>query len=159
MVILGQPRDDHDYLARCLLSFKQQGVAGVIYLDADTTSNALPEALQACPLPLVAVSQTLLTGHHDQVVRDNRQAASIATRYLIERGHRYIAYIGGQDNDLIRQQRLLGLFSTLEKNGMTVREEFAPACSDNTQAASIATRQLLEKIMPLPPCCATRLMQ
>lgn len=145
MVILGQPRDDHDYLARCLLSFKQQGVAGVIYLDADTTSNALPAALQACPLPLVAVSQTPLSGHHDQVVRDNRQAASITARYLIERGHRYIAYIGGQDNDLIRQQRLLGLYSTLEKNGMTVREEFAPACSDNTQAASIATRQLLEK--------------
>lgn len=66
MVILGQPRDDHDYLARCLLSFKQQGVAGVIYLDADTTSNALPAALQACPLPLVAVSQTPLSGHHDR---------------------------------------------------------------------------------------------
>ena len=35
------------------------------------------------------------SGHHE-VVRDNRQAASIAARYLIERGHRYIAYIGGQ---------------------------------------------------------------
>lgn len=145
MVFLGQPLNDSDYLDRCLLSFKQQGVAGVIYLDADTTSNTLPAALLRCPLPLVAVSQTPLTGNRDQVVRDNRQAASIAARYLIERGHRYIAYIGGQEDDLIRQQRLLGFYSTLEKNGMTVREEFAPACHDNTQAASIATRQLLEQ--------------
>jgi LacI family transcriptional regulator of maltose regulon len=29
-------------------------------------------------------------------MRDNRQAASLAVRYLIERGHRNIAYIGGR---------------------------------------------------------------
>ncbi|STS87402.1 maltose regulon regulatory protein MalI [Klebsiella variicola] len=45
MVILGQPRDDHDYLARCLLSFKQQGVAGVIYLDADTHQQCVARGL------------------------------------------------------------------------------------------------------------------
>jgi LacI family transcriptional regulator of maltose regulon len=36
MVFLGQPQNDHDHLERCLLSFKQQGVAGVIYLASDT---------------------------------------------------------------------------------------------------------------------------
>jgi DNA-binding LacI/PurR family transcriptional regulator len=36
MVFLGQPLNDHDHLERCLLSFKQQGVAGVIYLASDT---------------------------------------------------------------------------------------------------------------------------
>ena len=38
MVFLGQPQNDHDHLERCLLSFKQQGVAGVIYLASDTRS-------------------------------------------------------------------------------------------------------------------------
>ena len=127
MVFLGQPRDDGEYLERCLLSFKQQGVAGVIYLASNTAT--LPGPLLQYPLPLVIVSQTPLAESCNQVIRDNRQAASLATRYLIERGHRYIAYIGGQENDLIRQQRLLGF----------------PACSNDTQAVSVATRQLLEK--------------
>ena len=39
------------------------------------------------------------------VMRDNRRAN--AARYLIERGHRNIAYIGGREGCLIREQRLL----------------------------------------------------
>ena len=36
MVFLGQPLNDGEHLERTLLSFKQQGVAGVIYLASDT---------------------------------------------------------------------------------------------------------------------------
>lgn len=60
MVFLGQPQNDHDQLERCLLSFKQQGVAGVIYLASDTRTSTLPEKIRHCPLPLVVVSQSLL---------------------------------------------------------------------------------------------------
>lgn len=145
MVFLGQPQNDGEQLSRCLLSFKQQGVAGVIYLAANTLDTTLPEQIRQCPLPLVVVSQSLLDEPCNLVMRDNRQAASLATRYLIERGHRSIAYIGGQGNSLIRQQRLLGFHSALTQNGMIFRDESAPACSDDTQAASLVTRQLLEK--------------
>lgn len=143
MVFLGQPCDDRKYLERCLLSFKQQGVAGVVYLAS--SSATLPGPLLRYPLPLVIVSQTPLAERCNQVIRDNRQAASLATRYLIERGHRYIAYIGGQENDLIRQQRLLGFRSVLDKYGIAIRDEFMPVCRNDTQAVSIATRKLLEK--------------
>jgi LacI family transcriptional regulator of maltose regulon len=42
MVFLGQPLNDHEHLERSLLSFKQQGVAGVIYLASDTRTSTLP---------------------------------------------------------------------------------------------------------------------
>lgn len=145
MVFLGQPLNDDDHLERCLLSFKQQGVAGVIYLSSDNHAVALPEKIRQCPLPLVVVSQSLLDEKCNLVMRDNRQAANLATRYLIERGHRNIAYIGGQEGCRIREQRLLGFRSAITQNGLIYREESAPACSDNTQAAEWATRQLLEK--------------
>jgi LacI family transcriptional regulator of maltose regulon len=51
------------------------------------------------------------------VMRDNRQAANLAVRYLIERGHRNIAYIGGREGCLIREQRLLGFRSAMTQNG------------------------------------------
>lgn len=145
MVFLGQPLNDEEHLERCLLSFKQQGVAGVIYLAADAARATVPEQIRACPLPLVVVSQSLLDEPCDLVMRDNRQAANLATRYLIERGHRNIAYIGGSENNLIRQQRLLGFRSALTQYGLVTREEFTPACCDGTHAASHATRHLLEK--------------
>ncbi len=60
MVFLGQPLNDGEHLERTLLSFKQQGVAGVIYPASDTRAASLPEHIRHCPLPLVAVSQSLL---------------------------------------------------------------------------------------------------
>lgn len=144
MVFLTQPSDDPARLEQCLLSFTRQGVAGVIYLAADATRDTLPAIIENCTLPLVAVSQSPLQSARDVVMRDNRQAGSLATRYLIERGHRNIAYIGGSKTCLIRQQRLLGYQAALKQYGMPWREEFTPACADETHAASLATRALLE---------------
>lgn len=145
MVFLGQPLNDQEHLERCLLSFKQQGVAGVIYLSSDTWTPHLPEKIRQNPLPMVVVSQSLLEDKCNLVMRDNRQAANLATRYLIERGHRNIAYVGGQEGCLIREQRLLGFRSAMQQYGLVSREESTPACSDDTQAVSFTTRQLLEK--------------
>ena len=144
MVFLGQPQNEHEHLERCLLSFKQQGVAGVIYLASDAHRETLPTLIRQCSLPLVVASQTPIKDECNLVLRDNQQAASLATRYLIERGHRYIAYLGGRESDLIRQQRLVGFRQTLAKFGIACRDEFTPACDDDTWAASMATRQLLE---------------
>lgn len=145
MTFLGQPLDDDDHLERCLLSFKQQGVAGVIYLASDVTLARLPEKICRCPLPLVVVSQSLLDDPCNLVMRDNRQAASLATRHLIQRGHRNIAYVGGSENDQVRHQRLLGMHSALRQSGLALRDEFTPPCLESTDSVSRATRQLLEK--------------
>ncbi|EFH2974973.1 TPA: Mal regulon transcriptional regulator MalI [Escherichia coli] len=144
MVFLGQPKNEHEHLERCLLSFKQQGVAGVIYLASEAHRETLPVLIRQCPLPLVVASQSPIKDECNLVLRDNQQAASLATRYLIERGHRYIAYLGGRESDLIRQQRLVGFRQTLAKFGITCRDEFTPACGDDTYAASMTTRQLLD---------------
>lgn len=145
MVFLGQPQDNRDGLERCLLSFHQQGVAGVIYLTSDTRHGALPAPLRQCALPLVVVSQTLIDEACNLVMRDNRQAAALATRYLLERGHRNIGYIGGEADCLLRLQRLQGFRASLQQHGIVMKEEASPACIEDTFAASQATRQLLEK--------------
>ncbi|KAG1716255.1 hypothetical protein ID866_913 [Astraeus odoratus] len=108
-------------------------------------SDSFSIKIRQCPLPLVAVSQSLLDEKCNLVMRDNRQAANLAARYLIERGHRTIAYIGGREGCLIREQRLLGFRSAMTQNGLVWRDDYSPACSDDTQAAAMATRQLLEK--------------
>ena len=144
MVFLAHPQNDEARLEQCLLSFTRQGVAGVIYLTSSTTRQTLPGAVRHCTLPLVTVSQAMIEGQYDLVMRDNRQAAAQATRYLIERGHRNIAYIGGEENGLIRDQRLAGYRMALQHYGLVYKEEFTPACLEETDAARLATRRLLE---------------
>ena len=145
MLFLGHPQNDGEQLERCLLSFKQQGVAGVIYLSSDSLRASLPPAFLNCPLPRVAVSRSSIDEQCNLVMCDNRQAAHLAVRYLIERGHRNIAYVGGREGCLLREQRLLGFRSAMAQNGLTWRDDNAPASSDDTRAAAVATRQLLEK--------------
>lgn len=144
MVFLAHPQDDEERLVQCLLSFSRQGVAGVIYLNTNATRHTLPAPIRDCILPLVTVSQAMIEGPFDLVMRDNRQAAAQATRYLIERGHRNIAYIGGEADCLMREQRLAGYRMALLHYGLLYKEEFAPACREETNAARLATRRLLE---------------
>jgi DNA-binding LacI/PurR family transcriptional regulator len=58
----------------------------VIYLSSDPLNPHLPEKISQCPLPMVVVSQSMPAESCNLVMRDSRQAASLATRYLIERG-------------------------------------------------------------------------
>lgn len=144
MVFLAHPLNEYEHLEHCLLSFKQQRVAGIIYLASDTCSDTLPAQIRQCSLPLVAISQSPIRDNCNRVIRDNQQAAYLATHYLLGRGHRYIAYIGGQEHDLVRQQRLAGFHNAMAHSGILYRDNFSPVCDDNTLAACQATRLLLE---------------
>ncbi len=126
MVFLTQPGRDTGRLEACFVSFIRQGVAGVVYLTADSGHRTLPAPVAQSSLPVVVVSQSPVEEKLNSVVRDNRQAGGLATRYLMERGHRNIAYIGGTPECLIRQERLLGYRAALSQYGLAWREEFAP---------------------------------
>jgi LacI family transcriptional regulator of maltose regulon len=105
----------------------------------------------------VVVSQSLLDEKCNLVMRDNRQAANLAVRYLIERGHRNIAYIGGREGCLIREQRLLGFRSAMTQNGLVWRDEYSrPAAMTRWQR--VCHPPAAGKTTPSPPCSATRRM-
>ncbi|WP_313610167.1 substrate-binding domain-containing protein [Atlantibacter hermannii] len=144
MTVLAQPQGNVERLEQGLLAFTRQGVAGVIYIDAESKTDTVPAAINESALPMVVVSQSPLNCARDIVMRDNRQAGSLATRYLIERGHRSIAYIGGDTRCLIRHERLSGYRAALTQYGLLPREDFTPACREDTLAASAVVRDLLE---------------
>ncbi|KFC82658.1 Mal regulon transcriptional regulator MalI [Buttiauxella agrestis] len=145
MVFLGHPQDDTQQLQQCLTSFTQQGVAGVIYLDANHRLASIPSLISECPLPTVIIAESTVSSHRDVIGRDNRQAGNQATRYLLDRGHRNIAYLGGTAANLMREERLLGYRNALAQYDLPFREEWAPVCENDTEAAARLTRQLLEK--------------
>ncbi|WP_034388759.1 LacI family DNA-binding transcriptional regulator [Deinococcus sp. YIM 77859] len=72
----------------------------------------------ACRVPLVALGRFLpeLAGQCLRV--DNRQGAYLATRHLIEMGHRSIAHIAGLASHRDAQDRLSGYRAALEEAGI-----------------------------------------
>lgn len=97
----------------------QGGVDGVINLYTDPFSTDLTKQL---PCYLLRVGDG---APEEWTLRpDDQQGIYLATRHLIEQGHRHIAYLGDsrrQDNsDLAYQSRLEGYFQALQEGGLAV---------------------------------------
>ena len=145
MVFLSQPQNDETKLRRCMQSFLQQGVAGVVYISNDVSSRNIPVPVAEGHLPAVIVSRSGIDGVHDIIECNNREAGSSLTRYLIEHGHRNIAYLGGNKCSLIREDRLQGYHDALTQYGLPFRQEWVPECEENTFSADAVMGELLKK--------------
>ena len=60
------------------------------------------------------------------VMADNELGAYLATRYLLDLGHRDILFLGGRLSSRTRQLRLLGFRRALAESGLTGQELSAP---------------------------------
>jgi DNA-binding LacI/PurR family transcriptional regulator len=95
-----------------------QGVDGVLVIVSEEGSA---EALLGAPagVPMVAVE-----GGPDQgipvIAVDQRQGASLATRHLLELGHRTVWHVTGPANSLEAQERIRGWEQTLAGAGAPV---------------------------------------
>ena len=71
--------------------------------------------------------------------------------YILERGHRKIAYIHGEDSSVTRS-RLGSFYRTLQKKRIDIPDEYMPVIPyRDAEAAAIATSELLD--LKDPPTC------
>lgn len=101
---------------------KEKRLQGVICLGGNfETLNR--ERLQSLDAPVVLTSVNTLFGQEDDgyssVGIDNIESAYTATKYLIELGHKNIAIMIGEENDLgVSWSRLKGYKKAMEENGL-----------------------------------------
>uniref|UniRef100_UPI0021BD9360 Mal regulon transcriptional regulator MalI n=1 Tax=Yersinia bercovieri TaxID=634 RepID=UPI0021BD9360 len=94
-------------------------------------------------IPLICAARSNVLEGVDVVRPDNMQAAKMATEFLIDRGHRQIAYLGGHSHSLTRAERLGGFCATLVQYGLPFRSEWVVECDSQQQAAADAAETLL----------------
>lgn len=111
---------DRQSLSESVERLLQQAVAGVIIIapvaSRDSALDALPPELPAVVVeadPESAISA---------VTVDSRLGASLATRHLLELGHRTVFHISGPQDFIEAQQRIAGWRQTLEQAGSPVPE-------------------------------------
>ncbi|MBM7503540.1 LacI family DNA-binding transcriptional regulator [Agromyces aurantiacus] len=112
--------DDPDREQQAVSTFLRRRVDGLILTTVSESQAYLaPELRRGTPVVFVDREPAGITS--DSVVSDNAAGASAATRHLLERGHRRIAYLGDRPNIRTAQERRRGFFDELGAAGVPTR--------------------------------------
>ena len=112
------PEKQRSYL-RVLL---EKRIDGLIVASAGGDIG-LAQGLAGVKTPMVIVDRGLDGLDADLVRIDHEYGAYLATRHLLELGHRDIATIGGPSGTSVAQMRHAGFFRALQEAGIKVRAE------------------------------------
>ncbi len=109
--------DECDKLPRFVLD---KSVDGIII--AGKVPEMLINKLSATNLPLIFVDYIPPKNKYPLVLIDNIHGGSLATEHLIDKGHKNIAFIGGDINHPSIHDRFQGYKLTLEKANITITD-------------------------------------
>jgi LacI family transcriptional regulator len=117
-------------------------LADGIVLDMTQPQDPRVRYLLEQDFPFVTFGRTELLSEHPYVDADNEQAAFLATKYLIDRGHRRIALISPPLAYTYALQRRRGYWAALQQNGLPA--DPALVCEDGHDAR--LTRALVRQL-------------
>jgi LacI family transcriptional regulator len=131
---------DKEFLYGNVLAEKQ--VDGIIFVAAGESIEQI-RALQTQNMPLVIIDREIPGVTADIVLTNNVQGGEIATRHLLELGHRRIACITGPSNLTSSAERVTGYRRALAKHSVPVDETLVVRGDFQYESGYRATRQLL----------------
>ena len=142
LVSIVDTRDDPNRQSRQLEAFIRHGRGGLLWVPALDTPEETFDLLSAQRIPVVTFLRHVRRDL-DHVGIRNAEATSNATQYLVDLGHRRIAYLGGTDATIVRNERISGYARAMSRNGL------APTviwdCEDNKLAGLAAMTALLAR--------------
>ncbi|MCM3748581.1 LacI family transcriptional regulator [Paenibacillus pasadenensis] len=108
---------------------REKQVDGIIFMGGRINlTKCTPELVEevaetAARIPLVLVNGNLPGTELHRVATDEGKGAAMATQYLIEQGHRDIAYIAGMSTTTTSAQKLRAFKRVMNQNNLDVPKE------------------------------------
>lgn len=91
-----------------LKSMLEQGVAGLIVAPARNTPPDAFKRIEVAGVPIVFVMRRLADSRIPVVAPDNHRGGALAARHLIGKGHRRLAFLGGNPGISVYHERMEG---------------------------------------------------
>lgn len=113
---------DIEYEKSCICHAVREQFAGIILITA-VESPELVELLRGVRIPIVLANRYIRSLDMNMVCIDNYHGSYIATCYLIEHGHRKIAFLGGFQNSTATQDRYKGYTDALQDANLSLCPE------------------------------------
>lgn len=89
-----------------------------LILDVEAVSDEYLVQLSKGPVPIVLINRYIAAIEPNCIYLDNELGGYLATRHLVEQGHRSIAYISGPKNKHDANERLIGHQKALAEGGL-----------------------------------------
>lgn len=140
LVSIVDARDDPGRQAQQLETFIKHGRRGLLWVPARETDPKVLDLLHAQNIPAVTFLRPF--GCLDHVGVRDAEATETATSFLIDMGHRQIAYLGGTELASVRRNRIAGYERALARSRR--RDSIVWACGDNKLAGLEAMSALLD---------------
>ena len=129
--------------ARCIEVLRARRVDGIIVLTGRLTDAALREVARA--LPVVVTGRRLSAPNLVALDFDNAEGARLATRHLLDLGHRRIAFITGNAHHPDAVQRLQGYRTALREAGLSADEALVEPGLFHEESGVTAMERLLDR--------------
>ena len=151
-------RGHDEVIRRALEAGQAQGL--IIMTPRDGASRALLERNAHAIPPVVVVDHRSEGSPFPHIAVDNLKGAMEATAYLINKGHRRIAFITGQLSIQSAVDRLRGYRLALEEAGIGFDPQLVLQGDFHTPSGYRAVKEWLEQKRPLPDAwfCSNDLM-
>jgi LacI family transcriptional regulator len=133
VLVLGNCRESVERQSRFLNTLREYNVEGVLLMPAIGTPKAVIAQLAEWRIPVVMVSRRVLGAKGDFVGVDNKQGTRMSTEYLIQLGHKRIAFVGVNRHTSTGRDRAEGYRTALMSTGLPVVPEMMVEC-DATRA-------------------------
>jgi LacI family transcriptional regulator len=126
----------------------ERRVDGILFVAAGISTEQIRD-LQARRMPVVVVDREIPDVAVDSVLTDNARGGELATRYLMDLGHRCIGCIAGPSDVTPSAERVTGYRQALDESGIPVDEALIVKGDFQYESGYQAARQLLS--MDDPP--------
>lgn len=146
-VILCNSDDDPQKQRNYLRVLQEKRVDGLIVSSVDGEVG-LASGLATTRTPMVIVDRELQGVDADLISIDHEYGAWLATRHLLELGHRQIACIAGPQRAAVTAMRLAGYRRALQQAGVTAMPQWALYSDFTSQAGYQAAAGLLASEQP-----------
>jgi LacI family transcriptional regulator len=118
-------------------------VDGIVFCSVGNRLDSFRE-LSSLKLPVVVLDREASEINMDTVVCDNRQGGYLATRHLLELGHRRIGCIAGPSQITPSAERVTGYKAALVEAGVSFDEDLVIRGDFHPETGLLATRALLK---------------
>lgn len=143
-VLLTHQHDrDHRALGLALQFFRDHRVNAVATPGVPQLRSEI-EALIEADIPVILFNNDIPGLRVDRVLTKNSEGCQAAMKYLVDMGHRRIAFISGDEQETSATERLLGYRLAVQQYGLPVDDRYVLGDAWSRHMAYFNTQQLME---------------
>ncbi len=148
VVMMANTSEDINQQDKVVRTFCEHGVAGILICPVFGSSYADLEPYIVRGTPVVSVMRPIEGSACDHIAPDNKAGTMASTQHLLDQGMTRLAFLGGQPETPVYQQRLSGFMAAVDKAGIDHGDIEIIPCAVSRAAAAQAVQALVKQGRP-----------